>query len=470
MLNSVDDAFIKSLPDGVIRPTEARYLEEPRGRFTGQAGAIAAPRTVEELSKIIQAAARSKVPVVPYGGGTGLVAGQVMPQGPKPLIVSLERMRAMRGIWPEENAAVFEAGATIASIQEAAEGENRLFPLSYASDGTAQIGAALAVNSGGLNVLRYGTARDLCLGVEAVLPDGQIYHGLRRLRKDNTGYDLRNLLIGSEGTLGIITAASLRLFPRPTRRGTAFLQVNDPATALRLLARLRDRVGDTISAFELMSGAGLEFIRETNQPARVPFQDIPAWSVLVELGTSGEMDPDAILTDFFATQFEAGEISDGLIASNERERAEFWHLRETIPEGNRAIGAIASHDISLPLSEIAEFIPEGEARLARFGPVRVNAFGHLGDGNLHYNVFPPKGGNRDDFDGVRAEITRTVHDLVAEHGGSFSAEHGVGRLKVAEVERYGDPARLDIMRRIKTALDPNGIMNPGAVLDGGGSA
>ena len=452
------------LPPGRLRPRREGDLDDPRGRHQGQALAIACPETVDEVSAIVRACAQAGVGLVPLGGGTGLVLGQVAHEGPAPLVLSLEKMTAIRGVYAEENVVVAEAGAILADVQAAAEAHGRLFPLSLAAEGSCRIGGNLATNAGGLNVLRYGNARDLCLGLEAVLPDGQIWHGLKRLRKDNTGYDLRNLLIGSEGTLGVITAASLRLFAPPARVGMAFLPVPDPQAALDLLARARAMAGEQISAFELMSGTGLDFLRDTQPEVRQPFSAPPAWSVLIEVGTPATVNPDALLEALFAEAFEAGEVLDGILAKSEAERSLFWSIRERIPEANKRIGSISSHDISVPLSVIPAFIPEGIARLAKLGDMRVNCFGHLGDGNLHYNVFPAKGRDRADYEHLRAAIKETVHDLVHEMDGSVSAEHGVGRLKVADLERYGDPVKLAAMRAIKRALDPQGIMNPGAVL------
>jgi FAD/FMN-containing dehydrogenase len=468
MTNPASPAFLDrlraSLPEGRVRPPEPRYLEEPRGRWAGHAAAVVTPATTDEVATVVRAAADEGVGIVPYGGGTGLVGGQVSPDGPEPLILSMERMAAIRGVWPEENVLVAEAGAVIADIQNAAEAAGRLFPLSYGSEGTARIGGALAVNSGGVNVLRYGNARELCLGIEAVLPDGRILHGLRRLRKDNTGYDIRNLLIGSEGTLGVITAASLRLFPRPARIGTALFAVRDPAAALALLSRARDRVGEGVTAFELLSGTGLAFLDEAGMALRQPFDPIPDWVALIDLGLPPSLDPDAELEALFATAHEAGEVTDGVIAQSGAQRAGFWRLREAVPEANRKIGAVASHDVSLPLSAIPGFLGRADAALGALAPFRVNAFGHLGDGNIHYNVFPPRGAAARDFAALRDRVSGTVHDLVHEMEGSFSAEHGVGRLKTHDLDRYGDPVRIALMRQIKDLLDPRGIMNPGAVL------
>ncbi len=452
------------LPRAAFRDVAPHYLQEPRGRWTGRAGAVIAPASTQEVASVIRAASEADVGVVPYGGGTGLVGGQIAPDGPVPVLLSLERMREIRGIFPDENVIVAEAGAILSDIHDAAAAVDRLFPLSIAAKGSARIGGNLATNAGGVNVLRYGNARDLCLGLEAVLPDGRIWQGLHRLRKDNTGYDLKNLLIGSEGTLAVITAAALKLYPRPADEGTALMVVRDPTAALRLLALARDHLGEGVSAFELMHRTGLDFLAETLPDLRQPFAQPPEWFVLVDLGLARGLDPQGALEALFAEALEAGLVCDGLIAQSQAQRADFWHLRETIPEANRRIGSISSHDISVPMGAIADFIDKGQALIAALGDFRINCFGHLGDGNLHYNVFPPIGRKREDFIGQCDEIKRTVHDLVHHMGGSVSAEHGIGRLKVADLERYGDPVKLSAMRAIKAALDPGGIMNPGAVL------
>ncbi|MEO0919058.1 MAG: FAD-binding oxidoreductase, partial [Pseudomonadota bacterium] len=347
---------------------------------------------------------------------------------------------------------------------QAARDADRLFPLSYASKDSAQIGSALAVNSGGLNVLRYGTARDLCLGIEAVLPNGSVLNGLKRLRKDNTGYDIRNLLIGSEGTLGIITAAVLKLSPLPVHTATAFLSVESPTAALRLLGLIQQYAPDSLIAFELISGQSFAFLRETHDDLRLPFDTDPAWSVLLELATGPGADPETTIAAIYDRASDAGLVADARLSQSEQQRDAFWAVRETIPDANRLIGAIASHDIALPLSEVPAFLDAATPRLHALFPMRINAFGHLGDGNLHYNIFPPPGGDKAAFKDRAKEATRLIHDLVVEMGGTFSAEHGIGRAKVSDLARYGDPAKLAAMAAIKQALDPNGIMNPGAVL------
>ena len=459
------DRLAGMLPPDRLRPVPARYLEEPRGRWYGQGAALALPRCTEEVATVLRACNAAGVAVVPYGGGTGLVGGQVASDGAAaPLILSLERMNAVRAVHPQEDVLIAEAGAILADVQAAAQAHERLFPLSLASEGTAQLGGLLATNAGGVNVLRYGNARDLCLGLEAVLPDGRVWNGLRRLRKDNTGYDLRNLLIGSEGTLGVITAASLRLFAPPARRGAALFVVPDPQAALTLLSHARARIGEGISAFELISGAGMRFLAETMPQQRQPFAAPPDWMVLIDVGLPAGLDPAAALESLFELAVDEGLSSDGVIAQSQAQLAEFWALRESIPEANRHIGAVSSHDISLPLGAVPEFIARAGPALAALGPFRVNCFGHLGDGNLHYNVFPPAGQNRAAYEDRRDAIKRCVHDIVHALDGSVSAEHGVGRLKVADLERYQDPVKLSVMRAIKDALDPAGIMNPGAVL------
>ena len=468
MLNPADPGFLERLaamlPEGTLGAPEPRYLADPRGRMGGQAAAVARPRTVEDVSRIVAACNAARVGLIPFGGGTGLVLGQVMADGPLPLVLSLERMRAVRAVYPSENVIVVEAGATLAEVQEAAAGAGRLFPLSLASQGTARIGGNLSTNAGGVNVLRYGNTRDLCLGLEAVLPSGEIWHGLKRLRKDNTGYDLRNLLIGAEGTLGVITAASLKLAPIPAGMGTAFMVVPSPAAALELLALAQARLGGLISAFELIAKMGLDFLTEKMPEQRQPFAKAPDWMVLIDLGLPDGLDPAEALTGLFEAGAEAGLVLDGIIAQSEAQRAEFWSVRENIPEGNRRIGAISSHDISLPLGEIAGFIDAAGPALATLGDWRINCFGHLGDGNLHYNVFPAPGETRAQHENSREAIKSMVHDMAHARGGSVSAEHGIGRLKVDDLEKYGDPAKLVAMRAIKAALDPQGIMNPGAVL------
>ena len=468
MLNPCDTDLVTALagllPAGVLSDPEPRYLEEPRGRLHGRAGVLARPRSVAEVQVIVRACAAARVGIVPVSGGTGLVGGQIKADGAVPLLLSLERMSALRGVWPEENALVVEAGAVLADVQAAAAAAGRYFPLSLASEGSCRIGGNLATNAGGTGVLRYGNARDLCLGIEAVLPDGILFNGLTRLRKDNAGYDLRHLLIGSEGTLGVITAASLRLFPQPAARVVALLAVPSPAAALRLLTLAGDMAAGMISGFELIHRMGFDFLAETGFDLRAPFDPVPDWLVLVELELPAGVEAEACMAGLYEAGAEAGLVSDGVIATSEAQAAGLWHLRGTIPLANRRVGAVSSQDISLPLSEIPGFIERAPAAIAPLGDFRVNCFGHLGDGNLHWNVFPAKGDVAALHQPVRDEVKARVHDLVHGLGGSVAAEHGVGRMKVGDLARYGDPGKLAAMRAIKAALDPLGIMNPGAVL------
>ena len=470
MLNSVTDALraelTSKLPAAAFRELTDAYLSEPRGRYHGSDGLVIAPDCTRDVASVVRACAGAGVGIIPYGGGTGLVGGQVAEGGPVPVILSLERMAKIRNVFPVENVLVAEAGAILASVQDAADNVNRLFPLSLASEGSARIGGNLSTNAGGVNVLRYGNARDLCLGLEAVMPDGSILNGLSRLKKNNTGYDLRHLLIGAEGTLGIITAASLKLFPKPAGEGAALMVVRDPQAALDLLALAGDVLGQQVSAFELINHMGLDFLAEVGPNVRAPFTQIPEWMVLIDVGCVAGLDPSDALERLFEAAAERDLVSDGVIAQSGAQREAFWAIRESIPEANRRIGSVSSHDISVPVGRIPEFIARAGQALAGLDTFRINCFGHVGDGNLHYNVFPLMGKSRADHDHQREDVKRIVHDLVAEMEGSISAEHGIGRMKVGELNRYGDPTKLAAMRAIKAALDPKGIMNPGAVISG----
>ncbi|SDK10663.1 FAD-binding oxidoreductase [Aliiruegeria lutimaris] len=471
MLNPASEQFETSLraalPEACFRPLEPRYLEEPRGRFRARDALLLTPGSTAEVSEILRQANAARVAVIPYGGGTGLVGGQVGVGLERPVLLSLERMNTVRSVHPAENLLIAEGGVILSNVHAAADAAGRIFPLSLASEGSAQIGGLLGTNAGGVNMLRYGNARELCLGIEAVLADGSVMHGLKRLRKDNTGYDLRNLLIGSEGTLGVITAACLRLFSQPASRGTTAMVVRSPRDALTLLSQVQGRLGEGISAFELIHRTGLEFLAEVMPQVRLPFAQAPEWMVLLEIGLSGGLDADTALEQIFVEAAEAGVVLDGVMTSSDAQRDALWQMRESIPEANRLIGAITSHDISVPIETIPDFIPQAWERVQAIGPFRVNCFGHLGDGNLHFNTYPPKGEDRDRYSDWRVDISRQVHDLVQEYGGSVSAEHGIGRLKVGDLERYGDPGKLAAMRAIKTALDPAGILNPGVVLRAG---
>jgi FAD/FMN-containing dehydrogenase len=443
------------------------YFTEPRGLWRGRAAAILRPASTDQVAAILRLCQQHRIGVVPYGGGTGLVGGQVSTGGPRPVVLSLERMNRIRAVLPDDGAIIAEAGVILADVQAAAANANRLFPLSLAAEGTCRIGGNLATNAGGVQVLRYGNTRDLCLGLEAVLADGSVLSGLKPLRKDNTGYDLRHLLIGSEGTLGVITAATLKLFPLPGETVTAMLAVPSPDGAVALLHRLRERLGDGVTAFELIADQGIAFLAEFYPERTDPLAGRPAWRVLVEMTGPANGGLTERAEAALAELFEAGLATDGVLAANQTQRARMWWMRETLPECNRRVGAISSHDISLPLSRIGRFITEGRGVVAGFGAeLRISCMGHVGDGNLHFNVFPPVGQKRAAHAALAGPVKTAIHDLVHAHGGSISAEHGIGRMKTGDLEKYGDPAKLAAMRAIKAALDPRGILNPGAVIGG----
>ena len=367
-------------------------------------------------------------------------------------------------IFPQEHVIVCEAGCTLEDIQNEAKNNNRLFPLSLASKGSARIGGNLATNAGGIGVLRYGNARDLCLGLEVTFPNGEIWSDLRRLRKDNSGYDLKSLLIGSEGSLGFVTAASLRLAPLPRSESTALLFVNSPKDALAVLNITQDFVSEGLSAFELLSGQGFSFIQEAMPKVQLPFSKIPDWAILIQLGFGSARSAENSMIKLYEKICCQKLVYDGVLAKSQKESDALWKLRETIPEANRRIGAIASHDLSLPLSEISTFIDRAQVELSSIGRFRVNCFGHLGDGNLHFNIFPETGKTKDQYSSQRDVIESTVHDLTAEFKGSVSAEHGIGRSKVKDLIKYSSPVKLDLMRKLKGVFDPNGIMNPGVII------
>ncbi|MFK5980917.1 MAG: FAD-binding oxidoreductase [Rhizobiaceae bacterium] len=444
----------------------ARYLEEPRGNFRGKAALIVLPASVEEVSEIVKLCATARVGIVPYGGGTGLVAGQLSLENGHSIVLSLERMNKIRSIDVNNDSMLVEAGCILADVQRAALDENRLFPLSLASEGSCRIGGNLATNAGGIQVVRYGNARDLCLGIEAVLPDGSIYHGLAPLRKDNTGYDLRHMLIGSEGTLGIITAASLKLFSNPRNTATAFCAVPSPSHAISLLKFCREEMGETISAFELMCDQGMKVLASHFPQEQNPFKGEYSWFTLIEIaGPTG-------INDRFETMlmsaFENELLLDSVIASSSAQSQALWRLRELMADANKLEGAFCNSDTSVPKSQVDVFIEETDAALLALNPgLRINKYGHMGDGNIHFNIFPPEGVGKAQFlttnptiqKDVRLVIDQKTHEL----NGSISGEHGIGRLKRNELQRYGDPAKLSAMKSIKAGLDPLGIMNPGAV-------
>jgi FAD/FMN-containing dehydrogenase len=402
---------------------------------------------------------------VPHGGNTGYCGGATPDDSGRQLVLSLARLNRVRAVDPENYSLIAEAGCLLAEVQQAAAAAGRHFPLSLGSQGSCQIGGNLSTNAGGVHVLRYGMMRDLVLGLEVVLPDGRVLPGLTALRKDNTGYDIRGLFLGAEGTLGVITAASLKLFPEISSSATALAAVADPRAAVTLLARLRAASGDSVSSFELIPRIGIELTSAHIPGVRDPLEAPHAWYALCELGSSRPAEPlEALLSDALGAAYEAGLVQDAVVARSERERAALWKIRETIPEAQRHEGPGLKHDISVPVSALPEFVERGAQWVAAHVPAaRLVAYGHVGDGNLHFNL---QGRSADGAALLErtAEVRRALHDLAAALGGSFSAEHGIGRLKVAELERYAPATELALMHAVKRALDPNGIMNPGKVL------
>ena len=463
-MSRIFDILVSKFGSDLISLADANYLEEPRGRYKSNPMPVIKPRTTKQVSEIIYFCNQNNIGVIPYAGGTGLVGGQTIKSDKDTILLSVERMQSIRDIFPEENIIIVEAGAILENVRQVANDIDRLFPLALASQGSCRIGGNLATNAGGVQVLRYGNTRDLCLGIEAVLPDGSILNGLKRLRKDNTGYDIKNLLIGSEGTLGIITAACLKLFPKPKETITGLLEISSPKIAIKTLADLQVKLDSSITAFELIHKQSYNFLSEVCPDVKIPFNKHPEWSILIELSGGVGSNLESRLFQSIEELLIKGLISDALIAQSEKQAKEFWNLRENIPEANRRIGSISNHDISLPISLIPKFIDEMPDAMVHLGDLRINCFGHLGDGNLHYNIFPPNGKNKNDYQHLREEIKTIIHDKINEFGGSVSAEHGIGRLKIDDLEKYGDPIKLMAMRSIKNAIDPKGIMNPGAVL------
>lgn len=444
----------------------APYLQERRELFPGRAAAVLRPASVEEVSAIMRIAHEASIAVVPQGGNTGLVGGQMPDQSGEAIVLSLSRINKVRAIDAVNNTLTVDAGLTLAAAQEAAASVDRIFPLSLASEGTCQIGGVLSTNAGGTQVLRYGNARDLVLGLEVVLANGDAWNGLSGLRKDNTGYDLKQLFLGSEGTLGIITGAVLKLFPRPHAVSTAFAAVPDVASAVALL-RIADAVsGGQVSTFELIPRIGIEFVTRHLEGASDPLPDPVPWYVLIEM-TAGTK--AARLTEVMEASlsegFEQNLVSDAVIAQSEAQRTDFWRLRESLSDVQRAEGGSIKHDISVPVSRIADFIEAATKAVSeRLPGIRPVPFGHIGDGNVHFNLSQPKGMDKEVFLDLWGEMNAIVHGIVREMGGSISAEHGVGQLKRDEIAATKSPVEMGVMRTLKNALDPKGILNPGKVV------
>jgi FAD/FMN-containing dehydrogenase len=444
----------------------APYLVDWRKLYHGRALCVARPRDSAEVSRIVAGAAVAGVAIVPQGGNTGLTGASVPDAGGRSILVSLERMDRIRQIDAANYTVTVEAGCILQRLQEAAAAADRLFPLSLGAEGSCRIGGNLSTNAGGIAVLRYGTMRDLTLGLEVVLPDGRIWDGLRALRKDNTGYDLKQLFIGAEGTLGIITAAVLKLFPLPRQRVTAFAAARDMAATLTLLGRLRAASGDCLTSFEMIPRVALAFAIAHVPGSFDPFAAPHDPYLLIELTAgSGAIDLRRIIEETLAGALEEGLLVDATLADSEARAKRLWFLREAVVEAQAAAGASIKHDIALPLSAVADFLAESTPALEAALPgTKVYAFGHLGDGNIHFNLMQPRGMAADAFLARAPELNCRVHDLTVRYGGSISAEHGLGRLRREEIVRYKSPLEIELMRRIKAALDPAGIMNPDVLL------
>ncbi|MBA3034124.1 MAG: FAD-binding oxidoreductase [Gammaproteobacteria bacterium] len=450
----------------------APYCTDWRGRYSGQPLCVVKPADAAEVAAVVQYCNAAGVAIVPQGGNTGLCGGAT-PLGPArqpggEVIVSLTRLNHVRAIDPANNTLTVEAGCTLASVKDAAAAAGRLFPLSLAAEGTATIGGNLATNAGGVQVLRYGNARELCLGLEVVLPDGRLWDGLCGLRKNNTGYDLKQLFIGAEGTLGLITAAVLKLFPQPTHSATAWVAVPEPAAAVALLSLLREQLGDRVTAFELIGRPALDLVLKHLPDSRDPLVNRPPWQVLVEIVDTLQPNlADTLgkaLESALATGIEAGHANDATIAQSLSQARALWALREGIPTAQKIEGLSIKHDISVPISRLPEFIARADAALiAAFPGIRIVCFGHLGDGNLHYNPSNPTAADNAAFIAQTATVNRIVHDIANDLGGSISAEHGIGQLKRAELLRYKSEVEMDMMRALKQALDPQHLMNPGKI-------
>lgn len=436
----------------------APKLVEWRDRWRGHTPLLALPSSTDQVAAVIAVCAEAGVAVTPQGGNTGLVGGQI-PAGE--ILLSTERLRAIRDVDRVDDVLVAEAGVTLTEAHEAALSVGRRFPLDLASEGSATLGGLISTNAGGTAVLRYGTMRGLVLGLEAVLPDGRIWNGLKRLRKDNTGYDLKQLLIGAEGTLGVVTAAALRLSPVLRSRAVAMAAVHSPDRAIALLIRARDELGGEVEAFELISRLGVDLAVRHLQGHRDPLPGSAPWLVLIEVASAQEAVAEAALEALLATALDEGMIADAVVAQSGDQAKAFWALREGQSAAQKPEGPAWKHDISVPISQIAAFLREAEAALLeRFPEVRLDAFGHLGDGNIHFDVLGPAGGEPALHEARRDEAARIVHDLAVSMGGSISAEHGLGTMKSAEALAYKSAVEVDAARAVRRALDPKRILNP----------
>jgi FAD/FMN-containing dehydrogenase len=458
-------------PDAMITDPArtAPMLRDHRALYRGHALAVVAPADVAAVSRVLAFCNERRIGVVPQGGNTSYCGGATPDASSSQVLLSLARLNRVRALDASNYTMIAEAGCILANLQSAAAAADRYLPLSLGSEGSCMLGGNLSTNAGGLNVIHYGMAREMVLGLEVVLADGRVLDTLTGLRKDNTGYDIKSLFLGAEGTLGIITAACLKLHPAPRTRATAFAAVRDPDAAVSLLTNLRDASGDRVTSFELIPRIGVELTTKHIPGVVDPLAAPSAWYVLCELSSSRADEPlEAVLEKTLAAALESGWVSDASVALSEREREAFWRLRESIPEAQRKDGASLKHDISVPVSQVPRFIEVAGAWVEQHVPQGVLvAYGHLGDGNLHFNINQRAGTQAFQLQAVESKAKRAVHDFVQQFHGSFSAEHGIGQLKVFELERYANPVELDLMRRVKQAFDPNGIMNPGKVLTRG---
>ena len=436
------------------------YMREWRGIWHGRSPLVLRPGSAEEISRLLAIANETRTIIVPQSGNTGLCGGQITTDDGHEVLLSLDRMTRIIDVDASDNTITVEAGAVLKAVQDAAGTADRLFPLSLASEGSCRIGGNLSTNAGGLNVIAYGNTRDLCLGLEVVLADGRIWNGLKRLRKDNTGYDLRNIFIGAEGTLGIITAAVMKLYPKPRNYETAFIAVADPQAAVDLLSLMKEMSGNRVVAFELIADLALRFtIRHAG--TRNPLSSSSPWYVLAELSDPAPGSMAALLE----AAIERGTVSDATVAQSLSQRQELWDLRELISESQKPEGGSIKHDISVPVSKVPQFLKEADAAVTRFMPgTRFISFGHLGDGNIHYNVSQPIGMDRQAYIETWSAMNDIVFEVVRRLDGSISAEHGIGRLKAHRMPQIKSPVELAMMRGLKHMLDPNNILNPGRVL------
>ncbi|MAH84202.1 MAG: hydroxyacid dehydrogenase [Rhodospirillaceae bacterium TMED8] len=439
------------------------YVTEWRGLWRGQCDMVISPASTQEMSRVVAICADAKLPITPQSGNTGLVGGGVPHGG---IVISTRRMSTVRAIDTVNNTISVEAGCILADIQIAADHAERLFPLSLAAEGSCRIGGNLSTNAGGIQVLRYGNARDLVLGLEVVLPDGRIWDGMTGLRKNNTGYDLKHLFIGAEGTLGVITAAVLKLFPKPKRRATAIVGARNVDNTLELFTRAQSDLGDMLSAFEYANQFSMEQVFKYSEGMNNPLSEVyPAYAFLELSNLRSDNSAQARLEETLAGALEDNIILDAALAQSEAQAKAFWSLREAIPEAQGHAGASIKHDVSVPISKVAEFIHHAcELVTAELPGIRPSTFGHFGDGNIHFNLSQPEGMAPAEFLAKWNHFNKLVHDYVASLNGSFSAEHGIGELKIKDVERYNNSVGIDVMQTIKRALDPTNIMNPGKVL------